>query len=1051
MSHPEYPYNGNEIAVIGMAGRFPQSENLEAFWQNLTGGKECISHYSSRELEEAGIDPEILSQPNYVRAKGEIGQLDAFDAAFFGINPKDAELMDPQHRMMLECAWEALEHAGYQSADCGSSMGVFVGKSMSSYLFLNLFPHIQKMLATGNLQAAIGNDKDSLATTISYRLNLKGPSMAVQSSSSTSLVSVCMAAQSLLTYQCDTALAGGITVGPPERAGYLFEPGGIMSADGHCRAFDENSSGFVPGNGYGLVVLKRLDEAIRDKDHIWSVIKGFAVNNDGADKISYTAPSVGAQSEVIASAQALAEVHPETIGYVEAHGTGTRMGDPIEIEALTQAFRLGTNQRGYCPIGSVKTNIGHLDSAAGIAGFIKATLMLHHKQIPPTLNYERPNPAIDFDGSPFYVNTGLIDWKEQAYPRRAGVNSLGMGGTNAHVVLEEGPRMDSAPAAPRWHILPISAKSETSRAGNLSRLQHYLNEGTQTKLADVAYTLSVGRQAFGIRAAVVCSTQEEAALAMEASDPQGLYHGESPSRNRPLVFMFTGQGSQYSGMAAGLYAAEPVFREYYDRCAVQIHNLTGMDIKPLMQSVKNPPQALDVNETALTQPLLFAVEYAMAQLLISRGLRPQAMIGHSLGEYAAATIAGVFQLEDAVMLVCRRAEWMSRTESGAMLAVGLSREAVNGYLQERITLAAVNSPGLCVLSGEEAAIAKLEQRLTEEGIFNKKLSTSHAFHSPLMQPMAAAYHELLMQVELKEPSVPIMSCLTGSWLKAEEAIDPGYWTRHILEPVVFMDGLGALLREGNRLFVEVGPGSTLCGLGRQNPAAAEDSLWVPALRSVHGQDEDTRVLAQAIANLWVCGAEVDWGLYFGNESRRRVPLPTYAFSRQSYWVYPEAAPSGSNASVTVTSGTQASGISVPFSSIPEQRQTGSRHARPKVTAAYRAAEGSIEQQLVEILERELRIHPVGADDNFFELGGHSLLATQVLDRIRQALGVQLSIESIFLRPTVSGMAQLLENTSGETRKEQSIAGLFQEVAAMSSREIASSLAEDKLKPGGGKG
>lgn len=1048
MSHPEYPYNGNEIAVIGMAGRFPQSENLEAFWRNLTEGQECITHYSTLELEEAGIDPEILSQPNYVRAKGEIGQLDAFDAAFFGINPKDAELMDPQHRMMLECAWEALEHAGYQSSECGGSVGVFAGKSMSSYLFLNLYPHIQKMLATGNLQAAIGNDKDSMATTISYRLNLKGPSMAVQSSSSTSLVSVCMAAQSLLTYQCDMALAGGITVGPPERAGYLYEPGGIMSADGHCRAFDENSSGFVPGNGYGLVVLKRLDEAIRDKDHIWSVIKGFAVNNDGADKISYTAPSVGAQSEVIASAQALGEVHPQTIGYIEAHGTGTRMGDPIEIEALTQAFRLGTKEHGYCAIGSVKTNIGHLDSAAGIAGFIKATLMLHHKQLPPTLNYERPNPAIDFGRSPFYVNTRLTDWPEQAYPRRAGVNSLGMGGTNAHVVLEEGPRMDSTPAAPGWHILPVSAKSETSLAGNLSRLQHYLREETQTELSDVAYTLSVGRQAFGIRTAVVCSTKEEADLAIEAADPQAVYQGESPSRNRPLVFMFTGQGSQYTGMGAGIYAAEPVFRESYDRCAVLIHSLTGMDIKPLMQSGKNHPLTLDVNETALTQPLLFAVEYAMAQLLISRGLRPQAMIGHSLGEYAAAAIAGVFCLEDAVMLVCRRAEWMSRTERGAMLAVGLSREAVNGYLQERITLAAVNSPGLCVLSGEEAAIAELEQRLTEEEIFNKKLSTSHAFHSPLMQPMVAAYRELLMQVELKEPSVPIMSCLTGTWLKAEEAADPEYWTRHILDPVVFMDGLQALLREGNRLYVEVGPGSTLCGLGRQNPAAAEDSVWVPALRSIHGQNEDTQVLAQAIANLWVCGAELDWGLYFGNETRGRVPLPTYAFSRQSYWVYPEAAPSGSNAPVTVTSGTQ---TSVPFSPIPVQRPTGSHHARPKVTAAYRAPEGSIEQQLVKILERELHIQPVGADDNFFELGGHSLLATQVLDRIRQALGVQLSIENIFLHPTVSGMAQVLEITSEKNREEQSITSLFQEMAAMSSSEIASSLEEDKLKPSGGKG
>ncbi|ASA21623.1 type I polyketide synthase [Paenibacillus donghaensis] len=1049
MSHPEYPYNGNEIAVIGMSGRFPQAENLEAFWRNLTEGKDCISHYSSQELEEAGIDPSILSHPNYIRAKGEIGQLDAFDAAFFGINPKDAELMDPQHRMMLECAWEALEHAGYQPAECGGSVGVFAGKSMSSYLFLNLYPHLQKMLATGNLQAAIGNDKDSMVTTISYRLNLKGPSIAVQSSSSTSLVSVCMAAQSLLTYQCDMALAGGITVGPPERAGYLHEPGGIMSADGYCRAFDENSSGFVPGNGYGLVVLKRLDEAIRDKDHIWSVIKGFAVNNDGADKISYTAPSVGAQSEVIAAAQALAEVHPQTIGYVEAHGTGTRMGDPIEVEALTQAFRHGTEQLGYCPIGSVKTNIGHLDSAAGIAGFIKATLMLHHKQIPPTLNYKRSNPAIDFDNSPFYVNNKLMDWTEQAYPRRAGVNSLGMGGTNAHVVLEEGPQESSTAvaAAPGWSILPVSAKTEVSLNGNLERLQQYLREDTKTELADAAYTLSVGRQTFGHRAAVVCSTAEEAVLALETADPDAIYHGESPSRKRPLVFMFTGQGSQYAGMAEGIYASEPVFREHFDRCAVQIKNLTGMDIQPLIQAVKNHPQALDVNETALTQPLLFAVEYAMARLLISRGFRPQALIGHSLGEYAAAAIAEVFSLEDAVLLVCRRAEWMSRTERGDMLAVGLSREAVDGYLQARITLAAVNGPTLCVLSGEKAAIAELEHLLAEEGIYHKRLATSHAFHSPLMQPVVAPYRELLRQIQLHEPVTPLMSCLTGTWLQAEEATDPEYWTRHILEPVVFMDGLEALLHEGNRLFVELGPGSALCSLGRQNPAAANDSVWVPAIRPAHRQDEDAKVLAQAMANLWVWGAELDWELYYGNEPRRRVPLPTYAFSHQSYWVYPEAVPVSTH--TAAARGIHASGVSVPPNPAPEPYS--GHHARPEVTAVYRAPEGRTEQQLVDILEGELHLQPVGVDDDFFELGGHSLLATQVLERIRQAMGVQLSIDSIFLHPTVSGMAPLLENTLQNVSKKQTIEQLFQEMAAMSSEEIASGLAEDKLKPGGGKG
>lgn len=1044
MRYPEHPYTGNEIAVIGMAGRFPKSADLDEFWDNLVHGKECITYYSDEELEEAGIDSSILRHPNYVKAKGEIRGLDAFDASFFGINPKDAELMDPQHRMMLECAWAALEHAGYNPQEAPGSVGVYAGKSMSSYLFLNLYPHIQKMLATGNLQAAIGNDKDSMATTISYRLNLKGPSMAVQSSSSTSLVSVCMAAQSLLTYQCDMALAGGITVGPPERSGYMYEPGGIMSFDGHCRAFDENSSGFVPGNGYGLVVLKRLDDALRDGDTIWSIIKGFAVNNDGSEKVSYTAPSVNAQSEVIFQAQALAEVEASTIGYVEAHGTGTRMGDPIEIQALSQAFRHSTEDTGFCPIGSVKTNIGHLDSAAGIAGFIKAVLMLHHKQIPPSLNFSTPNNAIDFEHSPFYVNTRLQDWQARSYPRRAGVNSLGMGGTNAHVILEEAPERSCLDRTEdKWHLLTVSANTKTSLDENVSNFYRYLQKDDLCPLEDAAYTLATGRKACSHRAAWVCSSRQEAVemLSRYEEGTADLYCAEGVATNRPLVFMFTGQGSQYFGMGQGLYRDEEIFRQHYDRCADGIRRSTGIDILPLMRSKglgkADGEEALDIHETSVTQPLLFAVEYALAQLLISKGLEPAAMIGHSLGEYTAAAVAGVFRLEDAILLVCQRAEWMMGMERGAMLAVGVDRERVNSYLEKELALAAVNSPGICVVAGSAPAIEALERRLTGEGIFNKRLTTSHAFHSPLMRPVVEPFRDLLSQIEIHAPSIPIMSCLTGSWLKNEEAVDPEYWVRHITEPVLFMKGMEELLAGPDRLYIEVGPGVTLCGLARQNNRAGDEHLFVSAMKPGSLEEEDGKYLLRAVAQVWAKGGNVQWNKFYAGKQRNRVPLPTYAFSHESYWVYAE--PSEVSLSPQ-PSGFREASANRPAADLDRDGRSAAeiaaKHARPKLSTAYLPPSTETERQLVDILEDQLRLSPVGIDDNFFELGGHSLLATQVLDRVHRQLGVRLPMETIFVQPTVREMAAYLEPSRPSSSQNPAIEELFYELAAMGRTEAA---------------
>jgi acyl transferase domain-containing protein len=577
----------NGVAVIGMAGRFPGAGSIDEFWENLVNGVDSIRFYKDEELIEAGVEPGALNHPDYVKAKGEVGNVDMFDASFFGINPREAEVTDPQHRMLLECAWEAMEHAGYDSGKYDGPIGVYAGKSMDYYLLLNVYPYIKKEISAGSLQAAIGNDKDSLTTLISYRLNLTGPAITIQTSSSTSLVAICVACQSLLTYQCDIALAGGITAGPPIKSGYLYQEGGIWAPDGHCRAFSAGAKGFVPGCGMGLTVLKRLEDAVREGDTIWAVIKGFAVNNDGSNKVSYSAPSVDAQAVVVAQAQAAAGVHPETIQYIETHGTGTHLGDPIEITALTQAFRARTDKKHFCAVGSVKSNLGHLDNAAGAAGLIKVALSLKHREIPASLHFDKPNPGIDFENSPFFVNTETREWITGGTPRRAGVTSLGMGGTNAHVILEEAPEPGPPGESREWQLLMLSAKTPAALEEMTGNLLDYLRENSVNAekpgfcLADAAYTLQVGRRDFNRRRVALC---RDAGFVLENLTPGLLFGSGCEFVNRPVVFMFSGQGAQYVNMGKGLYESEPVFKENMDTCAGILEPLLGMDLRGLIQA-----------------------------------------------------------------------------------------------------------------------------------------------------------------------------------------------------------------------------------------------------------------------------------------------------------------------------------------------------------------------------------------------------------------------------------------------------------------------------------
>ncbi|MBW4490250.1 MAG: SDR family NAD(P)-dependent oxidoreductase [Trichocoleus desertorum ATA4-8-CV12] len=876
------------IAIIGMTGRFPGAKNIQEFWHNLQNGVEAIAWFSDEELLAAGVDPDLLQHPNYVKAGAVLEGIDQFDATFFGYSPREAETLDPQQRLFLECAWEGLEHAGYDPQRYDGRIGVYAGVGWDSYLVFNLAGHPHLLDQTYGYQTVIGNEKDHLTTRVSYKLNLKGPSLDIQTACSTSLVATNLACQSLLSYQCDMALAGGVTVSVPHGTGYLHQTGGILSPDGHCRAFDAQAAGTVAGNGVGVVVLKRLEDAIADRDMIYAVIKGTAINNDGAVKVGYTAPSVEGQAEAIAEALAVAEIEPETISYIETHGTGTALGDPIEISALTQAFRSQTQKKQFCAIGSVKTNIGHLDAAAGVTSLIKTTLALHHQQIPPSLHFEQPNPQIDFANSPFYVNTQLTDWQTPS-PRRAGVSSFGIGGTNAHAVLEEAPKIPSSGSSRPWQLLLLSAKTESALEAATTRLSDHLAQHPNQNLADVAYTLQVGRQRFNHRRMVVCrNNNAEAMQILRSQNPkQILTHVEAP-QSRSINFLFPGQGAQYVGMGRDLYQSESVFREWIDRGSELLKPMLGLDLRDLLYAPNAEPEQLQ--QTAIAQPALFLVEYALAQLWMSWGVQPQALTGHSVGEYVAACLAGVFSFEDALKLVAKRGQLMQSLPTGSMLAVSLSEAQIKPWLNDDLSLAAINALNLCVVSGATAAIEELRDRLTAKNIECRLLHTSHAFHSAMMEPILASFRVAVSQVKLQPPTRRLLSNLTGTWMTAAEATSPDYWVQHLRQTVRFSVGVSQLLQEPNCILLEVGPGRTLSTLIRQHQSQASGQVILTSLRHPKDAQKDTEsdvsFLLNILGRLWLAGVEIDWSGFYADEQRRRLPLPTYPFERQRYWIDP---------------------------------------------------------------------------------------------------------------------------------------------------------------------
>jgi amino acid adenylation domain-containing protein len=1039
--HPGENVKSADIAVIGMAGVFPGAKNVHEFWENLKNGVESITFFANEELTKVGIPAGLLKDPNYVRAKGTIDAVEYFDASFFDYTPKEATIMDPQVRIFHQCVWHALEDAGYDPFSYPQRIGLYAGSTS------NIYWEALTMLSSAGrffsgVRGTLLRNRDFMCTRISYKLNLKGPSFSVQTACSTSLVAIHLACQGLLNRECEMALAGGVTISAPGTQGYYYQEGMIESPDGHCRAFDASSNGLVGGNGSGVVVLKPYEKAIEDGDHIDAIIKGSAINNDGLRKVGYTAPSVEGQAEVIRNAQLIAGIEPASITYIETHGTGTELGDPVEVEALKKAFK--RNKRGWqpfpieksCGIGSVKTNVGHLDAAAGVTGFIKTVLALKHRLIPPTLHFKTPNPKLGIENSPFYVVSRLTGWKVDGYPRRAGVSSLGIGGTNAHVVLEEWPVVSESvgrggsPCPPsqlrEYQLILLSAKTKSALGKVTQNLVNHFNNNSSIHLGDAAYTLQVGRNPLPYRKMVVCATVTDAVETLSATSKNKQKRAQtffSKTGNPPVLFIFSGQGSQYVNMGLGLYETEPVFQAEMDRC-FEIVGSIGYDLKEILypgdlvnkmselskvsgEGRSGSPKGrgvLDLNRTVIIQLLIFIFAYALAALLMKWGIRPAAMIGYSLGEYAAACLAGIFSLEDALKLVAARGELIQTTPGGAMLSVPLREKQIKPLLNKDLSLAIANGPS-CVVAGSTAAVAAFENQMKKKRLLCTRVNISHAIHSRLMHPLREKFENKVKEVKLNRPRIPLISDVSGDWLTDRAAIDPGYWAEQLCAPVRFSDGIDQLLKEENAVFIEIGPGRVLGNIIRQHPHKKPGQMVVNLVRHQQEKAADDYLLLRAIGQLWLYGLEIDWPEFYPGQKRYRLPLPVYPFESKRYWIDEDIfqelvarqSPAKDQEPEPVQEAAEPGQSPDPPGIAPEEEDE-----------EYEPPRNELEQNIATIWQEFLGFEKIGIYDNFFHLNGDSLTATQLITRVKELYPVEVTMQDFFAEPTIAHLAQTIK-------------------------------------------
>jgi amino acid adenylation domain-containing protein len=964
--------NLNYIAVIGMSGRFPGAETVEQYWHNLLAGQCAVTELTDQDLRESGVPERLIQDPYFVKKAYPLAQIDSFDAAFFQFTPREAEITDPQQRLLLECCYEALEDAGHTVANFPGLIGVYAGTGSMSYYMRNLAPNQDLLDAVGPLRMSIGNEKSFASTMVSYKLDLTGPSVNVDTACSTSLVAIHQACQSLLSYDCDMALAGGVSLDVPQKMGMLYKEGSIIAPDGICRPFDAMARGTVKGNGAGIVVLKRYQDALDDGDHIYAIIRGSAVNNDGSMKVGFTASSIEGQSEVIQEALLRGDVDARDVRFVEAHGTGTILGDPVEIKALSEVYRQQTQDLGYCAVGSVKANIGHLDIAAGVAGLIKSCKALQQLQLPPSIHFNTANPNIGFASTPFYVVQQPEQLQLNERPLCAAVSSFGIGGTNAHVVLQHVASPVSEPARRQQQLLVLSAKTASALQARIDDLAAFLTTQPALELADIAYTLQLGREAFQHRASLAGS--DLPTLARQLAERATALSVEPQLLDKPNVyFMFPGQGAQHAQMLVGLYDSEAEFRRVFDQCAAGFRQQLAIDLVELLRNADE----LAVNATLHAQPLLFSCEYALAHLWQSEGIVAHGMIGHSIGEYVAACLAGVFSLPDAIKLVSARARLMQTVAAGNMLMVQLPVAEIQPYLSAHCSLAAINGPAMCVLAGDNDSISALQHQFEQQQIQSRILHTSHAFHSWMLDPILPDFAAVLSQIRFSAPVRPYISNVSGDWADGSQVTTVDYWLRHLRGTVQFADGLARLLEDPQAILLEVGPGQVLTTLAKRSFAAEH---VIPSARHAKDVRDDAAIWLQAAGKLWNKGVQLDWQRLHAGAKRVRVALPTYPFQRQVYWITPQ-------------------GQSLRQEKLPPEQQQSQQSKKVYSVAELTAS----------IWQQAFGVTSISDSDNFFELGGDSLLATQLIAVLRERLKVHISLSELFGAESFAAFVTLLES------------------------------------------